>query len=93
MVPTNPQLASTVRARLIEALGLHSPADEARVIVHADRDRIALHGCVRSWAQHQALGRAALATPGVASVDNQLALLIEPHVVLPLHSARGTASV
>jgi len=28
----------------------------------------------------------AFATPGVVSVDNQLALLIEPHVVPPQHS-------
>lgn len=83
MILTNPQLASSVRARLIDALGLHSPADEARIIVRADGDRVELHGCVRSWQLHEALGRAALATPGVRSVDNQLALLIEPHVAGP----------
>jgi len=79
MLSTNPELAAAVRARLIDALGIHSPADEARLAVTINGGCAVLRGCVHSWAQHEALERAALATPGVAHVDNQLALLIKAH--------------
>ncbi|MFI5230257.1 MAG: BON domain-containing protein [Gemmatimonadales bacterium] len=87
MVSNNLQLASTVRARIINALGAHSPVDEALLAVDVRGARAVLRGCVHSWSQHQALERAALTTPGVTSVDNQLALLIKPRLSDPRWSA------
>lgn len=77
MFSTNARLAATVRANMIDALGPHAPADEARITVDMNESCAVLHGCVRSWAEHEALERAALATRGVTSVDNQLALLVK----------------
>jgi len=77
MVSTNSRLAESVRGRVIAALGPHVPADEARIVVHIAGDCAHLHGCVRSWAQHALLEHAALETPGIARVDNQLAILVE----------------
>jgi len=77
MISTNPKLAAVVRDRLISALGPHALSDEARIVVHADGDRVTLHGCVPSWIQHEALERAARSTPGVTDVDNQLALTVK----------------
>jgi len=76
MFSTNPQLAAAVRSRLIDALGPHVLDDEDLLVVGMKGDRAVLQGCVHTWDQHEALERAALDTPGVASVDNRLALLV-----------------
>ena len=80
MLSTNAELATAVRARLIDSLGTHAPADGARIAVDMNGSCAVLHGCVRTWKEHTALERAALATPGVASVDNRLALLVTPRL-------------
>lgn len=69
--------AAIVRTRMIAALGPHSPADEARLVVDMIAGCAVLHGCVHSWAQHEAIEQAVLATPGVTRVDNQLSLLVQ----------------
>jgi osmotically-inducible protein OsmY len=80
MFSDNLQLGATVHARMIDALGAHSPVDEALFEVDMRGTRAVLRGCVHSWNQHQALERAALTTPGVTSVDNQLAILVKPRL-------------
>ena len=91
MFSAKPQLASVVRARVIGALGPHSPADEARIAIDIVGTEAILRGCVHSWPQHQALGRAALATPGITRVDNQLALLVEARPTEPRYFPRRLA--
>lgn len=83
MFTTDAHLATAVRARVIDALGPHLPADEARIAIDIVGTEAILRGCVHSWPQRQALGRAALRTPGITSVDNQLALLVEAHPIDP----------
>lgn len=83
MFSTNPELAESVRERVIRALGPHVPADEARIVVGVTGDCAHLRGCVRSWEQHACLERAALETPGIARVDNRLAILVEAKLSEP----------
>ena len=59
MFSTNARLAATVRANMIDALGPDAPADEARIIVDMNESCAVLHGCVRSWAEHETLERRA----------------------------------
>ena len=80
MYSNNSQLAATVRTRMIDTLGAHLPADEARIVVDVIDDCAVLLGSVHTWDQHEALERAALETPGITRVDNQLALLVEAHL-------------
>jgi osmotically-inducible protein OsmY len=80
MHASNDELAAAVRARVIHALGPHSAADAARIVVVVRDGCAVLRGCVPSWTEHEALERAALSTPGITRVDNQLALLVKAHL-------------
>jgi len=88
MFSTDTELAATLRANVIDALGPHEPGDAARIAVDVNGSRAVLHGCVRSWAEREALDRAALATPGVTRVDNQLALLVKGRLTGPRFHCR-----
>jgi hypothetical protein len=52
-----------------------------------------LHGAVRSWAEHRDAERAARTTPGVTSVDNQLALLAKVKRLDPAQPSTTTTSL
>jgi osmotically-inducible protein OsmY len=74
---TDRGLASEVERRIREALAMSADRDPEQISVTTHGGRVTLHGTVRSWTEHQDAGRAAAETPGVASVDNELALLVK----------------
>ena len=70
-------LASEVERRIREALAVSADNDAGQISVTIRGDRVTLRGTVRSWTEHQDAARAAAETPGVARVDNELALLVK----------------
>ena len=73
-------LAAEVDRRVRQALASAGPDAGRRVYVTVRGDKVFLNGAVTCWKDHQAAGRAAAATPGVASVDNALALFVRATV-------------
>ncbi|MGH7615948.1 MAG: BON domain-containing protein [Gemmatimonadaceae bacterium] len=77
MSPTINTLAADVERHVRAVFDANTVEDAAHITVTAHGDRVILQGTVRSWAEHQDAARAARETPGVAAVDNQLALLVK----------------
>lgn len=70
-------LASEVERRIRVALAVSADNDAAQISVTSRGDRVTLRGTVRSWCEYQDAARAAAEAPGVASVDNELVLLVK----------------
>ena len=66
------ELHDQVQAAVARAAG----DDATRISVGLNGTRATLKGGVRTWAEHEAAERGALATPGVNSVDNRLCLYV-----------------
>lgn len=80
MTSDDKSLAAEVERRIREALAASAGTDASHVAVSIHGDRVTLHGAVRSWTEHRDAGRAAAETPGVAKVDNELALLVRGRI-------------
>jgi osmotically-inducible protein OsmY len=79
-------LAEMVCDRIDTALAGAADREAETINVHMKGSCAVLLGTVRSWAERRDAEEAARATPGVTSVDNQLALLVKarpstPHVL------------
>jgi len=57
--------------------------DARRIVVHANGGDVVLCGTVHHWADRARVARAAALVPGVTSVDNQIALVVEGKVEPP----------
>jgi osmotically-inducible protein OsmY len=69
--------AQELHDRVNTALARHGSHDARRISVTLDGTCATLKGDVRTWAQHEAAERAALSTPGITTVDNQLCIYVE----------------
>jgi osmotically-inducible protein OsmY len=65
-------LVSAIEAGIERALIRAAEVDANRIRVHVDNSRVRLTGTVRSWAEKQAAGDAALRAKGVTKVDNDI---------------------
>jgi osmotically-inducible protein OsmY len=65
-----------VRHRIVEALHRNANIDARHITVTVAGDRATLSGSVRSWLQRDSAERAAADAPGIAHVENRLA--VEP---------------
>ncbi len=64
-----------VQKRIVEALHRHADIDARGIHVEADGSRVTLSGSVRSWMEKDEAQRAAWRVPGVAVVDNRIAVV------------------
>jgi len=64
-----------VQKRIIEAIHRHADIDARGIHVEADGSRVTLSGSVRSWMEKDEAQRAAWRVPGVAVVDNRIAVV------------------
>ena len=70
-------LATDVERRIHLALASSAKHDAEAISVCIKGSCAILKGAVRSWTEHEDAERAALSVPGIATVDNQLALLVK----------------
>ena len=70
------KLADEVERRIRKALNLAGTDREHDIAVRVRGNRVVLHGLVNCWTAHELALRTAAATPGVAAVDNELALWV-----------------
>jgi osmotically-inducible protein OsmY len=68
--------AGELKSKIEDALVRSAETDADRIEVQVDGHKVTLKGTVRSWAELQEAERAAWSAPGVASVDNQIAVRI-----------------
>jgi osmotically-inducible protein OsmY len=66
--------AGELKRRIEEALKRNAELEARRIEVEAHGAEVVLKGTVHSWAQRQEAGRAAWSAPGVAQVDNRIAV-------------------
>lgn len=64
-----------VQKRIVEALHRHADIDARGIHVETDGSRVTLSGSVRSWMEKDEAQRAAWRVPGVAVVDNRIAVV------------------
>ena len=64
-----------VQKRITDALHRHADIDARGIHVEADGNRVTLSGTVRSWMEKEEAQRAAWRVPGVAVVDNRIAVV------------------
>ena len=64
-----------VQNQIVESLHRHADIDARGIQVEADGNRVTLSGSVRSWMEKDEAQRAAWRVPGVAIVDNRIAVL------------------
>ncbi len=64
-----------VQKRIVEALHRHADIDARRIHVTAEGSRVILTGSVHSFFEKDEAGRAAWAGPGVALVENLIAVV------------------
>ena len=66
--------SGAIKTRIEEAFTRSAEVDAKRIRVEIDGSAVTLRGAVKSWAERQEAERVAWASPGVASVLNQLAI-------------------
>jgi osmotically-inducible protein OsmY len=66
--------AEELKRRIEEALKRNAELEANRIEVEAHGSEVVLKGNVRSWSERQEAARAAWAAPGVARVDNRIAI-------------------
>lgn len=67
--------ASDVKSKIEAAFLRSAEIDARRIAVDVHDGKAILHGNVRSWIEREEAERAALAAPGVARVENDLAII------------------
>lgn len=65
-----------LKKRIEDALVRSAEADAERITTEVHGDRVILKGTVRSWAERKEAERVAWSAPGVASVDNKIAVRV-----------------
>lgn len=65
-----------LKRKIENALVRDAETDANRITVEVHGDKVVLKGTVRSWAEKQEAERVAWSAPGVASVDNQITILL-----------------
>lgn len=63
-----------IKRKIDEAFRRSAEVDASKVTVETDGGTVILRGTVRSWAERQEAQRAAWAVPGVAKVENYIAI-------------------
>jgi osmotically-inducible protein OsmY len=75
LIVLEPKLPPTeIRRKIEEAFRRNAELDANRIEVQAEGSDVALRGTVRSWAALEEAERVAWTAPGVARVDNQIAV-------------------
>ena len=64
-----------VQNQIVESLHRHADIDARGIQVEADGNRVTLSGSVQSWMEKDEAQRAAWRVPGVAIVDNRIAVV------------------
>jgi osmotically-inducible protein OsmY len=67
-------VARDVRHRIVEALHRNANLDSRNIIVNVSGDTAILMGTVGSWLQRESAERAAFDAPGIARVENRIAV-------------------
>jgi osmotically-inducible protein OsmY len=64
-----------VEKDIVNALTRHAQLDARRITVESHGDRVVLSGSVRTWAEREEAEEAAKAAPGVANIENNIAIV------------------
>lgn len=76
-VRPRPQPASEdLRRRIEAALRRSAETDAENISVEVEGDQVVLYGTVRSWSEREEAARVSWSAPGVAVVDNQIAVQV-----------------
>lgn len=67
-----PKSEAEVRMRIEAAVRRYSVKNAEGIVVKVEAGKVTLSGNVYTWVEHDAVGRAAWATPGVSAVENEL---------------------
>ena len=76
----NDEIARDVRHRIIDALHRHADLDPRQIFVTVEGNVVTLAGTVTTWFQRETAERAAADAPGVACIENHIAVMppVEP---------------